>query len=108
MRRDQALRQDARLDALRPRALASIERAYPFEHRLFEGPADRHDFAERLHLRPEVLVGTRKLLELPLGNFYDDIIQRGLEARGRLTRDVVGNLVERVSHREARSNLCDR
>src|SRR4029077_15590273 len=53
MRRDTPLGEGLRLDSLRAYSLASIESANAFEKRLFKGAADRHHFANGLHLRAE-------------------------------------------------------
>ena len=107
MRRHQSLGQDARLDVAGRRALPGLQRAHRFQQRLLKGAADRHDFAHGLHLRTERFVCARKLFELPLRNFDDHVVERRLEARRRLARDVVGDLVERVADRKLGRDLRD-
>ena len=51
MRRDQALREDPRLNLLRPDFLSRLERAHAFHQRFFECAPDGHGLADRLHLR---------------------------------------------------------
>src|SRR6185437_92570 len=104
----QTLRQPARLDVVGGGLLARLERPYRLHHRFLEGAPNRHDLADRLHLRPQALIRAGKLLELPLWNLYDDIVDRRLEAGRSRLGDVVLNLVERVADSEARSNLCNR
>ena len=62
----------------------------------------------RLHVRGELGVGARELLEREARPLDDDVVDRRLEARRRAPRDVVGDLVERVADREARGDLGDR
>src|ERR1700758_1052881 len=102
---DEPLRENLGLDLLRPRPLAGIERTHALEQRLFERAADGHHFANRFHLRAEAFVGARKFLELPLGNLYDDVVEGRLERGRSLARDVVGNFVERVAHRQLGRNF---
>ena len=67
---------------------------------LGEVASDRHRFANTLHVRGQRLVGMRELLEREPGNLHDDVVERRLERRRRLGRDVVGNLVEGVADGE--------
>src|SRR5579864_5434739 len=97
---NEPLRENLGLDLLRPGPLAGIERTHAFEQRLFERAADGHHLANRFHLRPEAFVGARKFLELPLGNLHHHVIQGWLERCRSLARDVVGNFVQRVAHRQ--------
>ena len=108
MWRYQALSQNFGFDFFAADAFAGVKRANAFHQRFFERPADGHDFADRFHLRAEVFVSSGEFLELPLGNFYDHVVKRGLETRWSLARDVVGNLVERVTDGQLRRNLRNR
>ena len=103
----QHLRQPPRLQNLRTRFLACLQRAPGFHQGFFEGAANGHHLAYRLHLRPKRLIGAGKLFKLPLGNFHDDVINRRLEAGRRLARNVVGNFVERVAHGQLGGDLGD-
>ena len=107
-RRDQHLRQAARLQDFGAGPLAGFKRAPRLHQRFFEGAAHGHHFADRFHLRPERVVGAGKFFELPLGDLDDHVVDGGLEAGRRLARDVVGNLVERVTHGELGGDLRDR
>ena len=62
----------------------------------------------RLHLRAELAVGARELLEREARHLHDDVVDRRLEAGRRLARDVVLDLVERVADGELRRDLRDR
>src|SRR5580658_5663056 len=84
-----------------------LERTNSLLQSFLESAADGHHFADGLHLRAESAVRAGKLFELPFGNFYVDVVDRRLEASGRFLGDVVGNLVERHSDGEARSDLGD-
>ena len=65
--------------------------------RLLEGlpksPTDRHRLADALHLRHQRRVGFRKLFEREPRDLRHDVIDRRLETRLGLLRDVVGQLV---------------
>ena len=71
--------------------------AHRLHDRLFEGSADRHDFARRLHAGAELALCIEELIEGPLGELDDDVVDGGLEAGERLARDVVFDLVESVA-----------
>ena len=99
---------DASEGLSRPACPISSERI-AFCRRLLEGSADRHDFADRFHLRRQLRLSTPgKFLEREARDLRDDVVDRRLEARGRLARDVVANLVERVADRELGRDLGDR
>ena len=87
---------------------ALLERTERLLHRLGEGSADGHNLTHRLHRRTEHPAGARELLERPARNLGDDIIDRRFEAGWGLLRDVVGDLVERVTDRELGGDLGDR
>src|SRR6476660_7081628 len=97
MRRDQPLREDARLDLLRADFLAGFERAYALHQRFLEGAPDGHGFAYGLHLWPQAFVSAGEFFELPLGNLGHYIIDGWLKTGWGLLGDVVGNFVERVA-----------
>ncbi len=107
IRRHQLLGDDARLDIFHASALPCLQRPDTLEQRLLEGTADGHNFADRLHLRAERLVHAGKLLELPLGDLDDHVVERRLEAGGRLARNVVGDFVERVADGKLGRNFGD-
>ena len=71
----------ARLDHFRADRLPVSRRAHRLHQCFLEGAADGHDFADRLHLRAERLVGAGELLELPLGNLDDDVIDAWARSR---------------------------
>ena len=88
---------------------ANFEAAQRLLERLLEGAADRHDLAHRLHLRGQVVVGLRELLEREARNLGDDVVDRGLEARRRRpARDLVAQFVERVADGKLGGDLGDR
>ena len=90
-----------------PVLLAGFERAPGLHQRFLEGAADGHDFADGLHLRAEGVVGAGEFLELPLGDFDDDVVDGGLEAGRRFAGDVVGDLVEGVADGELGGDFGD-
>jgi hypothetical protein len=63
---------------------AHFEAAERLLERFAEGPADRHDLADRLHLGGQGGVGVGELLEGEAGDLRDDVVDRRLEAGGRL------------------------
>src|SRR5213592_3458103 len=91
---------------------ADLEAAQRLLERLLESAADRHHLAHRLHLGGEPVAGLRELLEREARHLGDHVVDRRLE-RGRhelspeAAGDVVGDLVERVAHRELRRHLGD-
>ncbi len=76
--------------------------------RFLERPADRHHLADRLHRRRELGVRPRELLEREPRDLHHHVVERGLEGRRRLSRDVVRDLVQAVAHRQQRRDLRDR
>ena len=59
-------------------------------------------------MRRERGVDAGELLEREARPLDDDVVERGLEARRRAARDVVGDLVEPVADRQPRGDLRDR
>ena len=73
-----------------------------------EATTDRHGLADGLHRRCESGISGRELLEGETRDLDDHIVECRLErGRGR-TRDVVGDLVERVAGSQACGDLRDR
>ena len=105
MRRNQTLHEAPWFDVFGGGALTGIERTDTLHQRFFEGSANRHRLANRLHLRTESLFRAGELLKLPLGNLHDNVIDGRLEAGGSLASDVVGDLVERVADGEPCGDL---
>ena len=68
---------------------------------------DGHDLADRLHARAQAAIREAELLERPARDLDDAVVERGLEARRRLLRDVVRDLVERLADREHGADLGD-
>ena len=88
--------------------MPDLERADRLLQALLEGSSDRHDFADGFHLGRQSVVDTRKFLEREARDLRDHVVDRRFKARGRLARDVVANLVERVADRELRGDLRNR
>src|SRR5690606_11285360 len=84
-----------------------LQRPHGLLQRFGEGPADRHDFADRLHGGGQAGVGAGELLEREPRHFDDDVVQGRLEAGQRLGGDVVGDLVEGVADGELGRDLRD-
>ena len=87
---------------------ADFQPAQRLLKRLLEGPADRHDLADRLHLGGQDRVGLGEFLKRPAGNLGHHVVDRRLEAGGCLAGDVVSNLVEPVADGELGGDLGDR
>ena len=75
---------------------------------LREGAAEAEGLADRAHFRAEPALGPGEFLELEPGRLHRDVVERGLERRRRLLRDVVRKLVERVADCEQRRELRNR
>ena len=58
---------------------ADFQSAQGFLKRLLEGTTNRHHLTHRFHLRGEMTIRLRKLLEGEARHFGDDIINRWLE-----------------------------
>jgi hypothetical protein len=78
------------------------------EKGLGEGSPDAHRLADRLHLRTERLLGTRELLKREARELDDDVVECGLEARGRRPGQVIRDLVKRVPDGQLGCDLGDR
>src|SRR5262245_54346799 len=106
-RRDQLVANEIFIDLFRSRILGVFERPHRLEKSFFECPADRHHFADGLHLRSKRRIGVRKFFECPFGNFDNDVIEHRLERGGSFLRDIVWDLVQRVADGQLRCNLCN-
>ena len=84
-----------------------LQRAQCLLHRLLERPTNRHRLTHRLHLCGESRVRRRELLEGKPRKLRHDIIDRWLEARRCLPRDIIWQLVQCITHCQFRRNLSD-
>ena len=87
---------------------AHFQRAYGLEQRVFEVRADGHDFAGRLHLRADVLVGVNELIKRPAREFQHHVVDRRLGAGVGLPGHAVDDFIERVAQRDAGRHLGNR
>ena len=88
---------------------AHLQAAQGFLERLLEGTANGHDFAHTLHLRGHAAVGLRKFFERKTRNLDYYIIHGRLEAsRNGSARDIVPQLIQRVTQRQFGRDLGDR
>ena len=85
-----------------------LARAHGLLERLLEGASDGHGLPHALHVRGELAVGHRELLERPARHLDHHVVERGLEAGRRLARDVVVDLVQGVADGQAGGDLGDR
>mmetsp|Transcript_2844 Transcript_2844/g.8482 ORF Transcript_2844/g.8482 Transcript_2844/m.8482 type:complete len:686 (+) Transcript_2844:1556-3613(+) len=76
--------------------------------RLLEGPSDGHRLSHGFHLRGKHGLRTWELLKGEARDLGDHIVDRRLKRRRRLERDVVRDLVQRISAGEPRRHLGDR
>ena len=72
-----------------------------------EGPADRHRLADRFHGGGQEVLRLGELFEGPAGDLHDAVVDRRLEGGHRLPGDVVGDLIEGVTHGEFGGDLGD-
>ena len=87
---------------------ADFQRTQSLVQRFLEGASDRHHLAHRFHLRTEFVGRAAELLEGEARNLGHHVVDGRLEAGRSHPRDVVGNLVEPIAHRQARRDLGDR
>ena len=84
-----------------------LQRAHGLAQGLFKRAADPHDLADGLHARGQHVVGALELLEREARSLHHAVVDRGLEACRRGLRDIVDDLIERVSDGKARRSLRD-
>ena len=87
---------------------ALIDRTQSLLESFREGTTDRHGLADGLHRRGERRVGGRELLESETRDFHNHVVERRLERGRSRARDVVRDLVERVSGGQPSGDLGDR
>ena len=85
-----------------------FERAQRLLQTLRERSSDRHRLTHALHLCSEHTRRSRELFEGPAGHLRHDVVDRRLEACWSLLRDVIGDLVQRVTDGELGRDLGDR
>jgi hypothetical protein len=76
--------------------------------RLLEGLANGHDLSNRLHRRRQRARDAGEFLEVPAGYLDDEVVERRLEARARVLRDRVLDLVERNVETELGGRVRER
>ena len=88
---------------------AHFQAAQRFLHRLLEGAANRHHFADRFHLGGQTVVRAGEFLEVKARDLGDDIVDRGFERRRSQTAgDVVHQLVQREADCQLGRHFGDR
>ncbi len=87
--------------------VVALHRTQCLLQRLGEISADRHRLTNGLHCRSEHWIGLGELLEGEPWNLHHDVVQRRLKGCGGLRRDVIGNLVQRVTDRQLGGDLRD-
>ena len=74
----------------------------------FKRAADGHRLADGFHLRRQQILGLRKLFKGEARHLDHHVIDRRLETSRRLAGDVIGNLVQRVTHGQLGRDLGNR
>ena len=87
---------------------AELDGADRLHHASLEAGRDSHYLAGRLHLCAEGLFRVNELIERPLRELYDKVVQRRLEAGVGLARYLIYYFVKGVADGYSRGNLCDR
>ena len=87
------------------RVLLDLRASHGLHQRGLKAGGDGHYLTRGFHLGTEVAARARKLVEGPLGELYDDIVHRGLEAGVGLAGDLVFDLVKRVAESYLRGDL---
>jgi hypothetical protein len=87
---------------------ADFQAAQRLLQRLLERSADRHRFADALHLRHQRRIGFGELFERETRDLGDDVIDRRFETGFGLLRDVVGQFPQAITDRQLGSDLGDR
>ncbi len=85
-----------------------LEAAQRLLQRLGEGAADGHRLTDALHRRAQDAVERRELGEVEAGDLHNDIVEGRFESGRRRHGDVVGDFIQRVSHRELGRYFGDR
>ena len=91
-----------------PTGMAGLQGAQGLLEGLLEVAANGHGLAHGLHRRGQHRRAAPEFLEGKAGHLRDHVINRGLEAGRGLAGDVVEDLVEGVTHRQAGGDLGDR
>ena len=84
-----------------------LQTAHGFLQSRAESATDGHHFSHRLHLRAQSRISPWELLEMPAGDLDHHVVQGRLEGRRSLTSDVVGYLVQPVTHCQQGGDLGD-
>ena len=90
------------------RSFESLHRNVFFLERLLECAPDGHGFADTLHLGGKRGVSFGEFLKGEAWDLGDDVVDRRLEARHGLARDVVWQFVESVANRQLGRDFRDR
>ena len=83
---------------------AGLQGADRLQKTFFEGASHAHDLSGGLHLRSQVLVRVRELVEGEAGHLGDDVVQRRLKGSGRVRER---NLVQSHSDADLRRDPGD-
>ncbi len=96
----------ARQQSTKPRQ-PNIQPAHCLVQRFGEGAANGHHLAHAFHLRPQGGIRAGEFLKIPARNLDDHIINARLETGWGDAGDVVGDFIQRISHRQQRGNFGD-
>jgi hypothetical protein len=78
-----------------------------FVQRFGKRPSECHDLANGFHLWAKGRIDTGEFFKRPTRYFDDDIVERRLERRFRLSCNIVGDLVQGVTHGDECSEFCN-
>ena len=87
---------------------ADVEHAKRLLDHLGERAADRHHLADALHLAADAHGGALELGEVPARHLAHDVVERGLEERGRPPRDRVRDFGKRVADADLGGDVGER
>ena len=101
---DRRIRQRRRIQ----RVQGDFRTADSFHQGFLKTLADGHYLAGGLHLGTQAAGRSVELIERPLREFDDDIIDGRLKAGTGFTGNVVGDFIQGIAERQARGDLCNR
>ena len=89
------------------RIQTQFDGANRLHHRLLKAGANGHDLTGSLHLGAQGSLGIYKLIERPLGELYNHIVDCRLKACIGLAGNLVQDLVQGVADGDPGGNLCN-
>src|SRR5690554_4235421 len=84
-----------------------FQRLTSFLDGLLKGSTDAHNFTYRLHLQTQPTICPLKLVKIPSGDFYDNVIQCRLKKGRSGFGDLVFKFIEMITNGELCSNFSN-